>query len=199
MNRTSAGQRTPAGRSPVVFALIGINLLVFALLNLFPKAQGFLLLAPETWGQAPWTLVTVFFSHLVLFHLVSNMALVFFFGRALAERAGGGSVLLTYLLSGLAGSMVTVFYAGMSGWTEPTVGASAAAFGIVASYAALEPQSMILKGKASHWVLALFMVNIALTIMSPELSIGGPAHAVGILVGYGLGRLVRRRPMGPQF
>jgi membrane associated rhomboid family serine protease len=172
--------------------LILINILVFAALNLFPAARANILLDPQQVWRAPWTIVTVAFSHEIALHLVLNLALIFVFGRELERLVGAGYVFLAYLLTGVLGSLAILPYAAAIQWTGTAVGASAAAFGIVATLAAIRPDLRILKGTAQQWLLALFVVNLVITVLNPEISIGGPAHAAGIIVGYLLGAWLKR-------
>jgi len=50
-----------------------------------------------------------------------------------------------------------------------------------------------LKSKAVHWVAALFAVNALLTAQNPQISVGGPAHAVGLALGLLFGYALRRK------
>ncbi len=183
----------PRSWSPATFVLIGINVVVFVILNVFPATRTALLIDPQNVLQAPWTVVTVSFSHELWFHLALNMMLVFVFGRELERLVGGGSVVLTYLLAGVIGVLTIIPFASVIQWTGPVAGASAAAFGVVAAFAAMRPGTIIFKGKAWQWLVALFVTNLVLTVLNPEVSIGGPAHAVGIGVGYGLGAWMKQR------
>jgi membrane associated rhomboid family serine protease len=52
---------------------------------------------------------------------------------------------------------------------------------------------VVLKSKAIHRVAALFVVNALLTIQNPQVSVGGPAHAVGIALGLLIGYVLRSK------
>ena len=171
-----------SGKS-VVYALIAANILIFINLNFFPVTRDVFLLDHTNYLQKPWTLLSVFFSHENLLHLLANMGLLFFFGRELEKNIGGKKVLYVYFLAGLSGSLSIILYADYIGWSGAVAGASAAVFGVCAAYAILNPERMILRGKAIHWLISLFVVNLILTILNPELSIGGPAHALGVIIG----------------
>lgn len=175
------------------FILILINIVVFAILNVFPDTRTVLLVDPEHVTQTPWTLVSASFSHELLFHLAVNMGLVFVFGRELERLVGGGYVVFLYLLTGVLGVLTIIPFANVIQWTGPVAGASAAAFGIVAAVAAIRPDLTILKGKTTQWLVALFVINLVILVMNPEVSIGGPAHAVGLISGYLLGSRMKHR------
>lgn len=82
---------------------------------------------PATLEQ-PWRLITAMFLHGGLIHLGFNMWALWDTGR-LAERFyGNGQMLLIYLVSGVAGSMASLFFAASR---SVSIGASGAIFGIV--------------------------------------------------------------------
>lgn len=176
--------------------LIFINILIFIVLNTFSDLTDVFLLSPNInmVMDRPWTLLTVFFSHEILIHILSNMFLVFIFGTQLERVTSAKVVFYAYFLSGFIGSMTILAYAPLIGYNgEPIAGASAAAFGIVAVYAALQPNTIILKSKSKYWMIALFIVNLILTIQNPQVSIGGPSHAIGIVVGLIYGYSYKKR------
>ena len=180
-----------------VVTLVLINLVVYILLNAFPDLSGVFLLDPDLSMvmEKPWTVVTVFFSHEILIHVLLNMMLVLVFGTQLFRETNAKVMYFIYILCGLIGSWAIFGYASFVEYTGgPIAGASAAAFGIVAAYAALQPDAIILKSKSKskHWLLALFIVNAVLTIQNPSVSVGGAAHAAGIVTGFITGRLLRK-------
>lgn len=177
---------------PITYLLILINIIIFAMLNLFSEASNVLLLDPNHVVEAPWTLITVFFSHELLIHLVTNMGLLFLFGRMLERIVGGGNLLIAYLLCGFLGSVTIIPFADVIQWIGPVAGASAAVFGVVAALGAIEPDRVIMKGTVKQWVLALFVVNALIFIMNPTVSIGGPAHAIGLIAGYIIGQWMKQ-------
>jgi len=180
----------------VTLGLILLNVLVFIGINAVPSLSEVFLLDPDLAMvlAKPWTLFTVFFAHQILIHIVLNMVVLFFFGKTLEKEASWKVLLSAYVLCGFVGSLSTLAYAAAIGYDGPLIaGASAAAFGVAATYAGLRPNAAILGSKAKHWVVALFVVNILLTIQNPQLSVGGPAHAIGILLGLGLGYFLKRR------
>lgn len=78
--------------------------------------------------EQPWRLITAMFLHGGLIHLGFNMWALWDTGR-LAERFyGNGQMLLIYLVSGVAGSMASLFFAASR---SVSIGASGAIFGVV--------------------------------------------------------------------
>ncbi|NMB01061.1 MAG: rhomboid family intramembrane serine protease [Firmicutes bacterium] len=179
--------------SPATGTLLLVNIILFVALNVSPGSVGLFLLDPNMVAERPWTLVTVFFSHKRLVHILLNMLLLFVFGTRLEARASAKALFGVYVLSGFLGSLSILPYASaISYGGGPIAGASASAFGVVAAFGALRPNALVLKSKSIHWVIALFIVNVLLTIQNPQVSVGGPAHAVGIIVGLVYGYLLRQ-------
>lgn len=181
-------------RSPATWTLLLINIIVFVALNVSPGLAGVFLLDPDLVAEKPWSLLTVFFSHELLVHILLNMLLLFIFGTRLEKETNGRILHSVYVLCGFLGSLSILAYVASIGYEGgPIAGASAAAFGVVAAFAALQPDALVLKSKAIHWVIALFVVNVLLTVQNPQVSVGGPAHALGIIVGLVFGYLLRKK------
>jgi len=180
--------------STATWALMLANIIIFAAINLSPVLADMFLLNPSLIAERPWSLFTVFFSHELFIHILLNMLLLFVFGTRLERETNYSVILGVYVLCGFAGSLSTIGYASAIGYQGgPIAGASASAFGVTAAYAALRPDAVVLKSKAIHWVAALFVVNALLTIQNPQVSVGGPAHAVGIALGLLIGYVLRRK------
>lgn len=179
-----------------VLTLIGINIVIFIAINAFPGLREVFLLNadPRISLTKPWTFLTVIFSHELLIHILFNMVLVLIFGSELYKETNAKVVYFAYILCGFIGSLSVLIYAPFIGYNGGLIaGASAAAFGIVATYVMLQPEAVILKSKSKYWLIALFVVNAILTINNPQVSVGGPAHAVGILVGLLFGWLFKKK------
>ncbi len=179
--------------SPATNILISLNVLNFIIIYIFPNSGKVLLLDPQKLTQTPWTLISVFFSHEVLYHLLVNMGLLFIFGVELEKAVDARNVFFIYVLTGFLGSITIVLYSVIIQWTGPVAGASAATFGIAAAFAAISPNNIILKGKVKHWVLSLFIVNIIVTMLNPQVSVAAPVHALGIISGFISGLWIKRK------
>lgn len=177
-----------------VLLLIALNVLLFIALNFSSNISNLLLLSPDvtTALQKPWTLLTVFFSHTIPIHIVLNMFLILIFGTELYKTTNALVFYSAYILNGFLGSLSILIYAPLIGYEgELIAGASAAAFGVVATYVILKPNEMVLKSKSKFWLIAIFIVNAILTIQNPKVSVGGPAHAIGILGGLAFGYILK--------
>ncbi len=176
--------KTSVQGSHATLTIIVINIVIYIALNTVPNLADKLLLDPDLILERPWTLVTVFFSQESFIHILGNMGLLFIFGRQLEKITSSKSVLLVYFFTGFMGSLTFIPFAPIIGWTGgPVVGASAAVWGVVAAFAAMRPNALIVKGKAKHWAAALFIGNAILLILNPQISIGAAAHAAGIILG----------------
>jgi membrane associated rhomboid family serine protease len=96
-----------------------------------------------------WQLITYQFMHGGMLHLLVNMLVVFFFGRAVEDALGSKALLRVYLFSGIVGGLVQMLYQvvmtkiGAAHMGGGVVGASASGLGLLAAYAALFPHREI--------------------------------------------------------
>jgi len=133
-----------------------------------------------------WQLFTSMFIHVSIIHLVGNMFFLLIFGLRAEEMFNIQEYLLIYLLSGLAGNLLSLAFGPYSAPGVPFVsaGASGAIFGVFGAciiyIRRAIGQSII---TALMYAFFLFMINI-----SPGVNF--LAHfgglAVGLLLGYWL-------------
>jgi membrane associated rhomboid family serine protease len=166
-------------------AIILINIIMFIALNNVPNLRENLLLNHEISMtlEKPWTLITVFFSHEVIIHLVFNMGILFFFSSSLEKIANAKTVAVVYLIAGLMGSLSFLFIRLIIQQTGFMAGASAAVFGIVGAFAALRPNAVLLGSKAKLWALVLIIFTVLLAVMNPQTLDSAVAHVIGVFVG----------------
>ena len=123
--------------SYATWALVAINIIVFAAISIFPELAEVLLLNPGMLRERPLSLLTVFFSHEALVHILLNMLLLVVFGTRLERETNAQAVAGVYFACGLIGSVTILAYASAIGYQGGAIaGASASAFGI-AAYAGL--------------------------------------------------------------
>ena len=118
-------------KKPIVtYALIIINVIVF-LLSLFNESIIQMFAVNRFFiadlGQY-YRLLTGIFLHANFLHLIFNMYALYVIGMQLESFLGKGKYLAVYLLSGLGGSMLSIFFD--NGFS---VGASGAIFGLMGS------------------------------------------------------------------
>lgn len=140
-----------------------------------------------------WRLITAAFLHASPIHILFNMLMLWWFGRALEAALGRARFIGIYLVSALAGS------AGALLLTPDTftVGASGAVFGILGAGLVLERRQIYVFGGSA---LGIVVLNVAFTFFISNISIGGHlgglaggALAVLALSGFGRGHPVYGR------
>src|ERR1051325_4221330 len=142
-----------------------------------------------------WQLLTYQFMHGSLWHLLFNCWAIYLFGRELEEMLGRGRFLALYFSSGVIGGLVQVMAALAVPLTfgGPVVGASAAAFGLVAAFALLFPDRVLLLffviPMRAKMLLVLCAVLAVAGMVLPHsgnpsgVRIADPAHLGGMLTG----------------
>lgn len=121
-----------------------------------------------------WRLLTSAFLHAGFIHVLFNMLMLWWFGRALEELLGRSRFLGIYLVSALAGAAGSLLLAP----TTPTVGASGAVFGILGAGLLLERRQVYVFGGAAFGVVVL---NLVFSFVLANISIGG--HIGGLAGG----------------
>jgi membrane associated rhomboid family serine protease len=148
-----------------------------------------------------WQLVTYQFLHGGFLHLLVNMLLVYFFGRALEDALGSKALLRIYLFSGIVGGLVQILYQVAMQKIIPdypigtVVGASASGLGLLAAYAALFPTREItlllfffipvsLRARTLLWIsigLALFGMIVPIGNVAEAAHLGGIATGLAYI------------------
>jgi membrane associated rhomboid family serine protease/Tfp pilus assembly protein PilF len=193
-------QQSVASIAPVTTALLAINTLVFILM----VASGVSAMNPGgydliRWGSnftgltlagQPWRLFTYMFLHGGVWHLAMNMFFLYQLGAACERLLGSVSYALMYLLSGIAGGILSL------AWHPVTnsVGASGALFGILGA--------MIATYKFGEFSMPRFYVQASLRSMlfcaGINLLLGifggidNAAHIGGLITGFIFGFLVAK-------
>ena len=180
--------RTGAG-DLVTRVLVGINVLIYiaqvAESGNLSGVGGQLFLKGALFGPAVadgdwWRIVTSGFLHGSPIHLLFNVLMLWWFGRALEALIGPRRFLALYMISLLAGSAGALLLSP----TTPVVGASGAVFGILGAGLLLERRGIYVFGGAAFMIVAL---NVVISFVIPRISVGG--H-LGGLVGGALVMLV---------
>jgi membrane associated rhomboid family serine protease len=108
-----------------VAILIGINLLFFVLDHVLGLSFMRALYLPLD-GASPYQYLTSLFCHASWLHLSSNLVFLYLFGKLIEEQEGTLGVLVSYLICGLGGNLISeIFLSGGVG-----LGASGAVFGL---------------------------------------------------------------------
>lgn len=166
---------------------------------LLPGLRGVLAFRPALALVQPWTAVTYMFLHADLGHLFFNMLALYFFGPQLEARLGGTRFLRLYLLSGVAGAILSLVFVPLGQAFIPIVGASGAVYGVQLGFARHWPRVPIyIWGIAPIEARWLIVFMTLLSLYGGFTGAGGNvahfAHLGGFLGGWlYLRRLERRR------
>ena len=125
--------------TPYVRILLFANIGVFFLQNTMEWVTGAMIFIPRLILFRPWTIITYMFLHAGVMHLAFNMLGLFFFGPRVEDRLGSRSFLWLYMLSGIAGALLSL----IMGPSAAVLGASAAVFGIMLAFAWFWPDMPI--------------------------------------------------------
>jgi membrane associated rhomboid family serine protease len=139
-----------------------------------------------------WQLLTFQFMHAGWMHIIFNSLAIYFFGRPVETALGRRHFLTLYLLSGILGGLVQMFFAWQipAHFGGPVLGASAGASGLVAAFAILHwaerftlffyflPVSM-----TGRILLAASIALAFIGMLTPDSGIASAAHLGGILTG----------------
>lgn len=164
-----------------------------------PMVAAPLVLVPAFIPYRPWTLITYMFVHAGFGHVFFNMLALYFFGPQVELRVGGRAFLGLYLVSGLAGallSLVTPF--------AHIVGASGAVFGVMIAFARYWPRATILIWgvlPVEARVLVAITTVLALWggITGAQAGIAHFAHLGGFAGGYLFLRVMEARSPAARF
>ena len=199
--RLQHGAATGTG-DVVTRTLIGVNVAVYLLQVVqaggLRAASGQIFVDFSLYGPAVadgewWRLLTAAFLHANPIHILFNMLMLWWFGRALEGLLGRGRFLGLYLVSALAGSAGALLFSPEA----HTLGASGAVFGILGAGLVLERRNIPVFGGAA---LGIVLLNVVFTFAISNVSIGGHfgglvggAVAVLALAGFGPGHPAYRR------
>ncbi|MEO7327473.1 MAG: rhomboid family intramembrane serine protease [Minicystis sp.] len=184
-------QETTLGNG--VAALIGVNLLFFLLDNVLGLGFMRALYLPLD-GASAFQYVTSLFCHASWLHLSSNLVFLYLFGKLIEEQEGTLAVLVSYLICGIGGNVVSeIFLSGGAG-----LGASGAVFGLFVVSVLIK-----LKWNARNILEVVILGQFVIAqIISEAKSVGasdgighlthlGGALTGGVLV-FGLSKLMHR-------
>ncbi|BAD84975.1 integral membrane protein Rhomboid homolog [Thermococcus kodakarensis KOD1] len=135
-----------------------------------------------------WQLFTAMFVHVNIIHIFFNMYFLLTMGRQLERVLGPRRVVMTYIVSGLVGNVLTLF---LKPPMTVSAGASGALFGIVG---ALITISGVVGGNMQAAMMNaffLFLINSVLPGVNAYAHLGG--LLAGIAIGYYYGKVIRRR------
>jgi membrane associated rhomboid family serine protease len=92
-----------------------------------------------------WVLFTSIFVHATPEHLVMNVLALYFFGKTVEQELGRKKFLLSFFVASLIADMFVLSSAviGITDYATPTIGASAAIFGLMGIAMVVKPMKLI--------------------------------------------------------
>lgn len=181
-------------------ALAVANITIFLLLSFqgmtedagFMLEHGAMYIPDIIYAGKYYELFTCMFLHFGFEHLMNNMIALLLMGWQLEHELGGAKYVLLYLLSGLAGNLLSLATELHAEEYAVSAGASGAIFGIVGAlfYIAVRNHGRIgdISGKG-----ILFMIAVTLYHGFTNGGINNSAHIGGALAGFILAALMYRK------
>jgi membrane associated rhomboid family serine protease len=171
--------------------LIGINILVYVLEQIFPISI-FLALNPQAVRHGwVWQVVSYMFVHGNISHLLFNMLALFVFGVQVERYLGSREFLCYYFSTGILAGVFSLIVFWLTGnYSVWLMGASGALFAVQLAYAVIFPKSVLylwglLPLQAPVMVLGFTALEVFLLILRLQ---SGVAHLTH-LAGFGFGWL----------
>ena len=161
----------------VTYALIGINTIIFVIsmiINILPlfAVNRYFIVHGEY-----YRLITGIFFHNGILHLMFNMYSLYVIGTQLESFLGKVKYLIVYLLSGLAGSVLSIFFS-----NSFSVGASGAIFGLLGNLLYFGYHYRVyLDSVIKSQIIPLIVLNLSLGLMLR--GIDNWAHIGGLIGG----------------
>lgn len=141
---------------------------------------------PGVADGAWWQLLTSGFTHVQIWHLGTNMLVLWFIGPAIEQILGRARYLVVYLLSLLGGSVAVMWFASPA---SATVGASGAIFGLLGTLLILA-----VRGRGNvRGVLMWIGLNLLITVLGYG-HISWQGHIGGLAVGLATAAIIVYAP-----
>lgn len=190
---------------PLLMAVMLVNVLVFVMSLVLPETVNTLALSSiHSSHYQHWQWFTHLFLHENVLHLLLNMYAIYFLGLPLLQTMRAWKWAVLYVLGGLAGAGAYALYEMWQPekWSSILLGASGAAFALLAAFALRFPQARLgimflpFSVKAQYFVLTLVVYEIFAQVSGISLfggNIAHMAHVGGAVMGAILAWLWRKR------
>ncbi len=164
-------------KKPIVtYILIALNVIIYFLTTMLGLIDDFAVNRFSIVNGEYYRLITGMFLHANIIHLLFNMYALYVVGMQLESFLGKGKFLAVYLLSGLAGSCLSIFM--NNGYS---VGASAAIFGLLGSLVYFGYHHRVyLETVVKSQIIPLIIINLLIGLMP---NIDNWAHIGGLIGG----------------
>ncbi|MGV6846088.1 MAG: rhomboid family intramembrane serine protease [Lutibacter sp.] len=178
-------------KANIVEKIIYLNVLLFLITALFTSFTVSWLALPANLNELiykPWTIVTYAFVHERLFHLLSNLIILFYIGNLFLDFHSKKQFINFYFLGILVGAFTFLLYYYFKNENGlPLGGASAAISAIFVGLAAKIPRYALrlrFIGSVELWVLAAIWVAFSILQLGNPNQAPAVAHLGGAAFGY---------------
>lgn len=200
--RTTLGGRVRAGRD-ATSVLIGLNVVVFVIMLAsgaspisgsisalfarfallpdrigYPRPDGTVMVFQGVAHGDYYRLVTSQFLHFGIFHILTNMYVLYVIGPPLERALGRSRFVALYLVAGIGGGVASYAFGPP---TEIAAGASGAIFGLFGAFYVVARRM----GGSTGPVLGIIALNLFISVAVPRIDIR--AHLGGLITGALLG------------
>ena len=173
--RTALGGIQRGNPQIVTITLLVLNVLVFIVVRTgSDRILNDLVLVPALVDSEPWRLLTSAFTHVQIFHIFSNLFMLWQLGPPLEQMLGRLRFTILYILSALGGSVAVWILSAPGG---ATLGASGAVLGLVGALLVISRA----RGLDVTWIIMYVAVTAFLSFAIPNVSWEG--HLGGFVVG----------------
>lgn len=203
--RTAYGGRANLAAASVTVTIIAINVAVFIAANITGAESGWVLRRLALFNDADfprlgvegvaqgsyWELITSTFLHVEPLHILMNMIGVWIFGSFLEMQLGRWRYLALYLVTGLAGSVLSYLVTPVvpgRGDLSYSLGASGSVFGLFGAALLI----LIQQRRDVRPLLMLVGVNLVFTFVASGIS--WQAHIGGLVSGLAIGAVYAYTP-----
>jgi rhomboid protease GluP len=186
--------------APGVYAIIGINVVVWAIQILVPGFTERFIDFPPAVADGEWyRLITSMFMHadggsFFLFHILLNCYILYIYGPEVEDLYGTPTFIGMYLTAGLMGN---AFSYAFGPFAVPSLGASGAVFGVVGILIAYLVKRRRAADLGNYLQGLLFFVGLNLLFGFTMTGINNWAHIGGLVGGLALGSLMDLRRSKP--
>ena len=180
---------------PIGF-LISINLIMVIVTYVKPDLIYVLGLSRIDFPKEFWTIVTNLFVHAGIWHFLTNMLTLYFFGNYLSRLVGNRNFLIIYFLGGILGNVAYLLL--VSNPYAVAIGASGAVFAVAGTLTVLRPKLTVyiipIPVPIPLWVAVLGgFALLSIPFASSVMNIAWQAHLGGLVLGLAAGFFLRRR------
>ena len=119
--------------------------------------------------KTPWVIISYMFLHLNIFHLISNMIFLYFFGKLFLKYLSNTKLFSNYILGGLTGGVFFMLFSNFTSLqieSEPLIGSSASILSILVTCFVFTPNYSFKTFKNSEKTIKLKYLAIIFIIYS---------------------------------